>query len=217
MKEFKTKGGNTLPILNLRGKDYLQVAYRLVWFREDHPDWSIETDVVGSGPDWTFFKAIIKNPSGQIISTGHKYEDQKGFPDHREKAETGSIGRALALCGYGTQFCGEELDEGKRLADAPLGKQNPIVSDQPLPGDGHPHDGPYRISFGKFKSKGLKEIDIQDLRNYVNYLETQAEKKKVPITGQVLDFITRATEHIISIENGHLDTTIAEMEPGSNG
>jgi hypothetical protein len=25
------------------GQQYLPVAARLVWFREDHPDWSIET------------------------------------------------------------------------------------------------------------------------------------------------------------------------------
>ena len=36
-----------------------------------------------------------------------------------EKAETGSIGRALALLGYGTQFCADELDEGDRIVDAP--------------------------------------------------------------------------------------------------
>ena len=28
------------------GRDYLPVAYRLVWFREERPDWGIETQPV---------------------------------------------------------------------------------------------------------------------------------------------------------------------------
>jgi ribosomal protein S27AE len=36
-----------------------------------------------------------------------------------EKAETGSVGRALSLCGYGTQFA-SELEEGQRIVDAPI-------------------------------------------------------------------------------------------------
>ena len=27
-------------MMKLKGKDYLQVMWRLVWFREDHPDWA---------------------------------------------------------------------------------------------------------------------------------------------------------------------------------
>ncbi len=43
-KTYRTHKGTELPILNLRGRDYLEVKYRLVWFREEHPDWSIETE-----------------------------------------------------------------------------------------------------------------------------------------------------------------------------
>lgn len=119
---FRTKKGTELPLLNLRGKDYLQVAHRLVWFREEHPDWSIETEIVENKPEATLSKATIKDEKGRILATAHKFEDKKGFADHREKSETGAIGRALALLGYGTQFCADELDEGERLADAPVGK-----------------------------------------------------------------------------------------------
>ena len=31
-------------MMKLKGKDYLQVAWRLVWFREDHPDWPLNAD-----------------------------------------------------------------------------------------------------------------------------------------------------------------------------
>ena len=121
-KEHVTKKGTHLPITDIKGKDYLQVAWRLVWFREEHPTWGIETEQVGAIEGACLFKAVIKDESGRVLATGHKSETHKKFPDYREKAETGAIGRALALLGYGTQFCGDELDEGERIVDSPLSK-----------------------------------------------------------------------------------------------
>ena len=64
--------------------------------------------------------ARICDGDGKLMATGTKKEDVKGFGDFIEKAETGSVGRALALCGFGTQFA-PELDEagGGRFADSP--------------------------------------------------------------------------------------------------
>jgi hypothetical protein len=118
-RNYKTAQGTELPLLNLRGKEYLEVKYRLVWFREDHPDWSIETDLKSVTEVSAYAKATIRDDTGRIIATSHKFENVQGFPDFIEKAETGAIGRALALIGYGTQFCADELDEGKRIVDAP--------------------------------------------------------------------------------------------------
>jgi len=98
--------------------NYLQVAHRLVWFRAEHADWSILTALEAEGPDWAWMRATILTPEGRVIATATKHETQAGFADYREKAETGAVGRALALCGYGTQFS-PELDEGERLADSP--------------------------------------------------------------------------------------------------
>jgi hypothetical protein len=68
---------------------------------------------------------VVKDTSGRIIATATKMETGSDFTDFVEKAETGSIGRALALCGYGTQFAPElsegELEEGRAaFADSPL-------------------------------------------------------------------------------------------------
>lgn len=102
------------------GREYLPVAARLVWFREEHPDWGIVTDPmeINQGEQYAIFRASIFNEAGRLIATATKREDVRGFPDYIEKSETGAVGRALALCGYGTQFAAE-LDEGERLADAP--------------------------------------------------------------------------------------------------
>lgn len=116
-----TKAGTKLPLADIKGKPYLQVAHRLVWFREEHPDWTINTEVVEWNQDqkWIVMRGTILDDAGRMIATALKSESAKGFPDYIEKAETGAIGRALAMCGYGTQF-DPELDEGDRLADSPV-------------------------------------------------------------------------------------------------
>lgn len=142
---FKTPKGTELPFFMVirRSKDkatgqwkelppqpYLQVAHRLVWFREENPNWTIETERVDGTHEYSIFKARILDESGRLRATAHKREDSAGFADHLEKAETSAIGRALALCGYGTQFA-PELGEEDRLADASTPpkkeKSNPVV------------------------------------------------------------------------------------------
>ena len=113
---YRTPKGTELPLLNLRGREYLEVKYRLVWFREDHPDWAIETELISVTEANAYARATIKDGHGRIIATSHKFESKKGFPDFIEKSETGAIGRGLALIGYGTQFCADELDDGARAS-----------------------------------------------------------------------------------------------------
>jgi hypothetical protein len=105
--------------------DYLPVAARIAWFRKDHPYWSIITKVEKWGDKAVVMKAIIKDMEGDIIATARKKETEIGFPDYIEKAETGAIGRALAMCGYGT-LQAPEFDEQDRLADAPVEKTKTV-------------------------------------------------------------------------------------------
>lgn len=107
-------------MMKLKGKDYLQVMWRLVWFREDHPDWMINTECVATGVDSAVFKATICDENGVQKSSGHGSESKKDFGDYLEKAETKSVGRALAMLGYGTQFAADDLDEGSRIVDSPV-------------------------------------------------------------------------------------------------
>lgn len=103
------------------GREYLPVAYRLVWFREEHPDWGIDTRPVSleSEKGLAVFQASIYNSEGRLMSSGTKMETARNFADYVEKAETGAIGRALGVLGYGTQFA-PEFDEHDRLVDTPL-------------------------------------------------------------------------------------------------
>lgn len=104
------------------GRTYLPVSARIVWFRQEHPDWSIETEMVEINHEkqYAIFRARICDGDGKLMATGTKKEDVKGFGDYIEKSETGAVGRALALCGFGTQFS-PDLDESTtgRYADSP--------------------------------------------------------------------------------------------------
>ena len=111
----------TRHLTKIQGKNYLEVKWRLVWMRNEHPDWSIETEPVEINTDkkYVIFSAMVKDETGRVIATGTKAESKNGFADYLEKAETGAVGRALALCGYGTQFA-PELNEAQRIVDAPV-------------------------------------------------------------------------------------------------
>lgn len=124
MKTVKTQKGTELPLLNLKGKDYLQVAHRIQWFTEEEKLFTINTEFLVLNDDQTVCRATImtfdndRKVVRQAVAT--KRETKKDFSDHTEKAETGAIGRALVELGYGTQFALADLDEGLRLADSPL-------------------------------------------------------------------------------------------------
>lgn len=127
---YKTAKGTELPLINLKGKNYMMVAHRLIWFTEEVLSYTTSTEflvltenetvarvtvnILGEESKLTGIKSVVKSV------TATKREDKKGFADHTEKAETGALGRALALLGYGTQFAVADLEEGDRLADSPV-------------------------------------------------------------------------------------------------
>src|SRR5579859_271619 len=130
-------------------KDYLPVQWRLVWYREKFPHGTIETELVHLDLDrdteeeafvWNsekkrsekvmkhakgvaVFKATVKDGMGGI-ATGVGSETAAAFGDYIEKAETKSIGRALAALGFGTQFAGDEFNENHRIVDSPVDRSN---------------------------------------------------------------------------------------------
>lgn len=114
-------------IIKLRGQDYLPVAARLMWLNADAQRFSIETTFVALEDTYAIAQATvtIMDEAGQHIrsATAAKREDQKHFADYLEKAQTGAIGRALGMLGFGTQFAPEfdELDSrDPRIVDSPI-------------------------------------------------------------------------------------------------
>ena len=124
MKTVKTKKGTDLPLVNLKGKDYLMVAYRLQWLTEDTESYLIDTTTTTKDENGATVQAVISilDKDGKVVrrASARKTESKKDFGDFEEKAETGAIGRALAMLGFGTQHALADLDEGDRIVDSPV-------------------------------------------------------------------------------------------------
>ncbi len=103
------------------GGAYLEVKWRLVWLREEHPEATIETEMVESSRDHAIFKASVRLPDG-AAATGWGSEYREQFHNFIEAAETKALGRALAALGFGTQFAGDLGTDrgGFGLSDAPV-------------------------------------------------------------------------------------------------
>lgn len=132
MKSVQTKKGTALPLTNLKGKDYLMVAYRLQWLTEDVKNYNISTTFPLLNDEQTVCTALISlfDEQGKLVrsATATKRETKKDFNDHTEKAETAAIGRALAMLGFGTQHALSDLDEGQRIVDSPLQDVKPAAA-----------------------------------------------------------------------------------------
>jgi hypothetical protein len=126
-------------LTDLDGRDYLEVKWRLLWLRTEHPEASIETELMKHDSGLALFRARVAVP-GAGTATGWGSETADDFRDYIEKAETKALGRALAALGYGTQFC-EDFDfsaerpprrnggsrqprgpAGQRVVDAPVAR-----------------------------------------------------------------------------------------------
>lgn len=108
-------------ITKIKGGDYLEVKWRLVWFRTEHPEGQIETELMHHGDNQAVFRARVNIP-GAGSATGWGSEGIDDFRDYIEKAETKALGRALAALGYGTQFC-PDFEFGaaeSRIVDSPI-------------------------------------------------------------------------------------------------
>lgn len=95
--------------VTIHGREYETVASRIKKFRDDHPDYTIETLIIERNEDLVVMKATIKDKEGKILATGHAEEVRTSSAINRtsavENCETSAIGRALACLGYiGTEF-----------------------------------------------------------------------------------------------------------------
>ena len=104
------------------GVKYLTVQGRLAWFRHDHPDWTVKTELKMAGQKSIFRSEIIGYIDGaeRLIATATAVVGQG--EDAMEKAESASIGRALINAGYGIAFASEE-EIGYRPHGAPAAPQ----------------------------------------------------------------------------------------------
>jgi hypothetical protein len=121
-------------LMNLKGKDYLNVQNRLIWFIRDQraliaqglatTTYVVRNELVEQDREggWAHFKTYVRDVLGNE-ATMYGSESAKDFPDYAEKAATKSLGRALLALGYGAGSA-PELDEGERVVDSPVARPN---------------------------------------------------------------------------------------------
>jgi hypothetical protein len=133
IRQLRGRGGGT---------DYLDVKWRLLWLRKEHPDAEIVTDLVHHEPQMAIFKATVTLPTGGK-ATGYGSETATDFADFIEKAETKAIGRALNALGYGAQFGerGDEITPERPASRAPQAAPAPVPLPQRRPRPATAPDG----------------------------------------------------------------------------
>jgi len=204
--QLKSKNGSA---------DYLPVQWRLVWFREQCPEGVIETEMVHLDPNreteeevyawnsetrrsekivkrangFVVFRAAIKDGKGGM-ATATKSERAASFADYIEKAETGAIGRALAMLGYGTQFTGDELNEEHRIVDAPVDRGTPST-------DGN--------GYGR-KPLASVRPPVPANAGKANGAATEEHASDAPATEQQLNSIRKLRQHLGRPEPENPDT-----------
>jgi hypothetical protein len=107
--------------------EYLPVQWRLFWFRLENPKGKIDSHALTLDLERgaaIFETYVEREDSGSARM--HGSETAGDWKDYIEKAQTKSLGRALAAVGYGSQFTDDEFNEGERIVDSPVdrGKTN---------------------------------------------------------------------------------------------
>ena len=104
-------------MVKIHGKEYKTVALRIQEFREKHPDFTIQTELVEANDVLVVMKATISQ-GDQVIATGYAEEVRTASKINRtsalENAETSAVGRALAFFGLG----GSEIASADEVANA---------------------------------------------------------------------------------------------------
>ena len=75
-------------MIDLKGKQYLPVAWRLVWFQQEHSDWGITTEMMHFDPEakYAIFRATVCDADGVPKASAYGSESAKDFSDYLEKA-----------------------------------------------------------------------------------------------------------------------------------
>jgi len=121
-------------LMQIDGRDYLEVKWRLVWLRAEYPTARISTRLVKHEDGFALFRATVALPNG-ASATGWGSETAHDFGDYIEAAETKALGRALAALGFGTQFTrdydfAEMAAQGapRQVVDSPVGAPQVVFS-----------------------------------------------------------------------------------------
>ena len=103
-----------MKTIDIKGKEYVTVNERVIYFRENFPNWSMTTDIIDYNDESVLMKAEIADETGRVVATGFAREEKSSSyinkTSYIENCETSAWGRALANLGVGidTSMCSAE-------------------------------------------------------------------------------------------------------------
>jgi len=120
-------------IVMIHGREYQTVALRVRKFREQHPDWSLTSEIIQRDDMIVVMRSSIADPAGRVLATGHAEEvrsaSQINETSALENCETSAHGRALAALGFG----GSEFASADEVANAIHQQAQPPAVPRPAP------------------------------------------------------------------------------------
>jgi hypothetical protein len=154
------------------------------------------TQLVGIGEITT----VLMHSSGQFISTTCSLPVAKQN-DPQSLGSSVSYMRRYSLSGlmglYQTDDDGEAGVGRGPKPEAATKHEVAVKPDQPHPEDGNPHAvTKYIIPVGGYKNRTLEEVGPKALEKYILDLEERAARSGATITGNIKEFIDRASEYI---------------------
>ena len=143
---------------------YLDVKYRLLWFRLHRPAGKIKSEIIRLDDKSAVVSCTLyadrNDPADQYIAKAcaqRFLSDEKYGDRYLEIAETAALGRVLAQAGYGTQFCGTADMLNSVIADAPVevaGDTAEFTHPSPAP---FGQTEPQSVSYGAYGTAQITE------------------------------------------------------------
>ena len=144
---------------DIKGKEYAEVNQRIKAFRMLYPNGTIKTEMLSNENGVCIFKAMIFDDKCTLLGTGTAYEKEDSTfinkTSYIENCETSAVGRALGMCGFGIDVSVASAEE----------VQNAIQNQEPTQEEADN----YKLTFGKYKGKALKEVYEED-ENYIQWM-----------------------------------------------
>lgn len=113
--ELIKAANETLPRMDIKGKQYAIVPARVQAFRQMCPNGSIETEIVSLVDGVVTMKTTVKDEDGHTLATGFAQEKESSSyinkTSYIENCETSAVGRALGMIGIGSEYSMASAEE----------------------------------------------------------------------------------------------------------